>query len=90
MEQNWDHFHVEDVYNFTALALHELNYFGPASRWPGDRSNQALEYVLKEGIPYNQDQVRLLGKISAYSGLEFDSLLQSVSKKPIPANIFIK
>ncbi|MFX1286716.1 MAG: Ldh family oxidoreductase [Promethearchaeota archaeon] len=69
---------------------YELNYFGPASRWPGDRSNQALEYVLKEGLPYSQDQVELLRRISAYSGLEFDSLLQSISRKPIPANIFIK
>ncbi|MFX0090910.1 MAG: Ldh family oxidoreductase [Candidatus Hodarchaeota archaeon] len=66
------------------------NYFGSASRWPGDRSNKALEYALKEGVPYSQGQIETLRRIATYVGLDFDKMVQSLGKKPYPVEIFNK
>lgn len=69
---------------------YENKYFGPASRWPGDRANEAIEYSLKEGIPYSEGQIETLKRSAAYLGLDFHSMIQSVGKKPYPAEIFKK
>jgi L-2-hydroxycarboxylate dehydrogenase (NAD+) len=65
-------------------------YFGPASRWPGDRSNKATEYVLKNGIPYSQGQIDTLRRAAAYVGCNFDEMVKSTVKRNFPEAIFQK
>jgi LDH2 family malate/lactate/ureidoglycolate dehydrogenase len=69
---------------------YEQKYFGPASRWPGDRANKAIQYSLEEGIPYSDSQIEILKRSAAYVGLNFHRMIQSVSKKHYPAEIFNK
>ena len=63
-------------------------YFGPNSRWPGDRSKQALAYSEANGIPYHQGQIDSLKRTAEHVGLSFD--LKSVSFKEYPEEIFNK
>lgn len=74
----------------TLMKDYETRYFGSASRWPGDRANKAIEYALKEGIPYSQGQIETLRRSAAYVGLNFDSMVKSISHKPYPSEIFRK
>ncbi len=69
---------------------YEEKYFGSASRWPGDRANEAIEYVLTEGIPYSEGQIATLKRTAAYVGIDFHTMIQSVGRKPYPAEIFKK
>ena len=69
---------------------YEINYFGPASRWPGDRAKEAIKYALKEGIPYSKGQIETLKRSAAFVGLDFNAMIQSMGKKPYPAEVFKK
>ncbi len=69
---------------------YETNYFGPASRWPGDRSNKAIKYALEEGLPYSQGQIETLRRSATHVGLDFDKLVKSLGKKSYPVDIFKK
>ncbi|UCG02805.1 MAG: Ldh family oxidoreductase [Candidatus Heimdallarchaeota archaeon] len=69
---------------------YELKYFGSASRWPGDRANEAYEYSIKEGIPYDQGQIEMLKRAALHIGLNFDERVKSVGRKPYPYAIFRK
>ena len=69
---------------------YENNYFGPASRWPGDRANEAIIYSLTEGIPYSKGQIDTLKRAAEYVGRDFHSMIQSVGKKQFPEKIFSK
>lgn len=69
---------------------YESKYFGPASRWPGDRANEAHEYAMKEGIPYSQGQVDMLKRAAAHVGLNFNKMVKAVGNKPYPIEIFKK
>ncbi len=63
-------------------------YFGPNSRWPGDRSELALKYSEKEGIPYSEGQIESLKRTAEHVGLSFN--LRPVSFKEYPEEIFNK
>lgn len=67
---------------------YESKYFGKNSRWPGDRANQALEYSMKEGIPYNDSQVNTLKRAAEYVRIDFD--LKSLTYKNYPNDVFNK
>ena len=67
---------------------YEENYFGPRSRWPGDRAEKALKYSLENGIPYSTGQINTLKRAAEYVGLSFD--LKPIAKKPFPKDIFNK
>ncbi|MHA2090284.1 MAG: Ldh family oxidoreductase [Candidatus Kariarchaeaceae archaeon] len=69
---------------------YENKYFGSASRWPGDRSQQALEYVKTEGIPYSEGQIATLRRAAEVAGVNFDETLQSFGKKKYPVDVFNK
>jgi L-2-hydroxycarboxylate dehydrogenase (NAD+) len=69
---------------------YEENYFGTNTRWPGDRSKKALEYSIKEGIPYSEGQIEMWKRAAKHVDLEFDELIQSIGKKPYPKEIFKK
>ncbi|KKL18456.1 hypothetical protein LCGC14_2475320, partial [marine sediment metagenome] len=69
---------------------YESLYFGPATRWPGDRSDKAEEYAIKEGIPYSEGQINTLRRSAEHVGLDFDRLLKSKGKKSYPVEIFNK
>ena len=69
---------------------YENKYFGSASRWPGDRANEAIEYALREGIPYSEGQIATLKRTATYVGIDFHSMIESVGRKPYPAEIFKK
>ncbi|MFX0125230.1 MAG: Ldh family oxidoreductase [Candidatus Hodarchaeota archaeon] len=69
---------------------YELKYFGSASRWPGDRANEAYEYSMKEGIPYSQEQIEMLKRAATHIGRNFDEMVKSVGRKPYPSEIFKK
>lgn len=69
---------------------YETKYFGSASRWPGDRSLQALEYSEREGIPYSKGQVDTLRRAAEHVGLHFEDLLKPINTKEYPENIFNK
>lgn len=69
---------------------YESKYFGPASRWPGDRANKAVDYALQEGIPYSQGQIEMLRRAAAHVGLSFDKMVSAMGKKPYPIEIFNK
>ncbi|MFX0121707.1 MAG: Ldh family oxidoreductase [Promethearchaeota archaeon] len=69
---------------------YEIKYFGPSSRWPGDRANEAIKYSLKEGIPYSEDQIETLKRSAAYVGLDFHTMIQSIGKKHYPEQVFKK
>jgi LDH2 family malate/lactate/ureidoglycolate dehydrogenase len=69
---------------------YEENYFGPSSRWPGDRSNAAISYALEHGIPYSRGQVETLERAASHVGLDFDRMIKSVGTKPYPKEIFKK
>lgn len=74
----------ELMYNY------ESKYFGVASRWPGDRANEAYEYSMKEGIPYSQGQINMLKRAGDHVSMNFDNMVKSVGKKPYPIDIFKK
>ncbi len=74
----------------TLMKDYENNYFGTASRWPGDRANIAIKYACEEGIPYSDGQIETLKRSAAYVGLDFNQMIQSVGKKPYPAEVFKK
>ena len=67
---------------------YEENYFGPNSRWPGDRAEKALKYSIVNGIPYSQGQIDTLKRAAEYVGIDFN--LEPISKKEFPENIFNK
>ncbi len=67
---------------------YESKYFGKNSRWPGDRANQALEYSMKEGIPYSESQINTLKRSAEYVGIEFE--LISLGSKNYPHDVFNK
>ena len=69
---------------------YEANYFGSASRWPGDRSAKAVKYSIKEGIPYSKGQIDTMKRSAEHVGLDFDKLLKLKTKKPFPKDIFNK
>ncbi|MFQ5978165.1 MAG: Ldh family oxidoreductase [Candidatus Heimdallarchaeota archaeon] len=69
---------------------YESKYFGPASRWPGDRGNKAQEYAMKEGIPYGQGQIDMLKRAATHVGLSFEKMVKAVGNKPYPIEIFKK
>ncbi|HUT82632.1 MAG TPA: Ldh family oxidoreductase [Candidatus Bathyarchaeia archaeon] len=69
---------------------YEENYFGSASRWPGERAQKALEYSMKEGIPYHQGQIDMLKRAAKKAGLDFNNLVHSLGDKPYPTEIFKK
>lgn len=69
---------------------YETKYFGPSTRWPGDRSKIALEYSNKEGIPYSDGQIDMLKRATKKVGLEFNKLIKLKAKKPFPKEIFRK
>ena len=63
-------------------------YFGPNSRWPGDRGDQALEYSETNGVPYSTGQINSLKRTAEYVNLEFN--LEPISFKEFPEYIFNK
>ncbi len=63
-------------------------YFGPRSRWPGDRAHACIKYALEHGIPYSEGQINTLKRATAHAGLEFN--LQPVSEKEFPKELFRK
>ncbi len=63
-------------------------YFGERSRWPGDRSNEALNYSEKYGIPYNEAQIDTLRRAAEHVNIEFNLL--SVGNHEYPSEIFNK
>ncbi|MDH5401387.1 MAG: Ldh family oxidoreductase [Candidatus Heimdallarchaeota archaeon] len=65
-------------------------YFGPASRWSGVRANQAFQYSKTQGIPYSTGQINTLRRSAESVGLDFDTLIQPISEKSYPANLFNK
>ncbi|MHA1759387.1 MAG: Ldh family oxidoreductase [Candidatus Heimdallarchaeota archaeon] len=69
---------------------YETKYFGPSTRWPGDRSILALEYSNKEGIPYSDGQIEMLKRAAKKVGIEFDQIIKLESKKEFPKEIFKK
>jgi len=69
---------------------YESKYFGPASRWPGDRSLYAQEYAEREGIPYSTGQVNTLRRAAESVGLSFDEILEPCSIQEFPKDIFNK
>ena len=75
------------------LRIHDLmndykKYFGPNSRWPGDRSNMALSYSEANGIPYSTGQINSLKRTADYVGITFE--LKPISFKEFPEDIFNK
>ncbi|MFX0115315.1 MAG: Ldh family oxidoreductase [Candidatus Hodarchaeota archaeon] len=69
---------------------YEAKYFGSASRWPGDRANRAINYTMKEGIPYSKGQIEMLRRAAAHVGLSFDAMVKMEANKPYPNEIFRK
>ncbi|HKZ41296.1 MAG TPA: Ldh family oxidoreductase, partial [Candidatus Hodarchaeales archaeon] len=69
---------------------YETKYFGPSSRWPGDRADRAKAYSVKEGIPYSKGQVETLKRTANEVGLDFASIVKSQGQKPFPDQIFTK
>ena len=69
---------------------YETKYFGPSTRWPGDRSNKAIKYSEKEGIPYSDGQIAMLKRAASHVNLNFDELIRSNGRKPFPIEIFKK
>lgn len=69
---------------------YEDNYFGPSSRWPGDRAHACMEYAEKEGIPYSEGQVNTLKRSAEHVGLNFDEILKPISEKEYPKELFKK
>ncbi len=67
---------------------YETKYFGKSSRWPGDRANQALDYSMKEGIPYSVSQINTLKRAADYVGIKFE--LNSLENKNYPHDVFNK
>ncbi|MHA1992659.1 MAG: Ldh family oxidoreductase [Candidatus Hodarchaeales archaeon] len=67
---------------------YESKYFGINSRWPGDRAQEALEYSIREGIPYNKGQIESLQRTADYVKIEFS--LKRISFKLYPSSIFNK
>ncbi len=74
----------------TVMQDYESKYFGPASRWPGDRANKAIDYAMQEGIPYSQGQIEMLRRAAAHVGLNFEKMVRAQGKKPYPTEIFKK
>lgn len=83
---------LTDTKNRVGELMHdyESKYFGTSSRWPGDRSREAIEYSLKEGIPYSEGQINTLRRASDHVNLNFDTMLPSLGKKDFPHHIFNK
>ena len=63
-------------------------YFGPNSRWPGDRGDQALQYSETKGIPYSTGQIDSLRRTAEFVGDSFN--LKPISLKEFPSEIFSK
>ena len=63
-------------------------YFGKNSRWPGDRSKQALKYSETHGIPYSTGQIDSLKRTADYVGIPFE--LKPLGFKEYPEDIFNK
>jgi L-2-hydroxycarboxylate dehydrogenase (NAD+) len=80
----------EDVKNRISELMndYESKYFGKNSRWPGDRAIQALDYSMKEGIPYSESQINTLKRAAEYVNIDFS--LISNGLKIYPDNIFNK
>lgn len=72
------------------MSDYEENYFGTATRWPGDRAKKALQYSLKEGIPYHQGQIEMFKRAAEVAGVDFESIVKSLGLKPFPREIFKK
>ncbi len=69
---------------------YESKYFGPKTRWSGDRSIKASEYSEREGIPYSHSQIEMLKRAAEFVGLNFDEMIQSCGNKQFPSVIFRK
>jgi len=69
---------------------YESKYFGEATRWPGDRSQEAYEYAMKEGIPFSDGQIEMLKRAATHVGLNFDEMISSIGRKSYPIKIFKK
>ncbi|MBK5112116.1 MAG: Ldh family oxidoreductase [Candidatus Heimdallarchaeota archaeon] len=69
---------------------YESKYFGEATRWPGDRSKEAYEYSMREGIPFSDGQIEMLKRAAAHVGLNFDEMISSYGRKSYPTSIFKK
>ncbi|MCE7745258.1 MAG: Ldh family oxidoreductase [Candidatus Heimdallarchaeota archaeon] len=69
---------------------YESKYFGKATRWPGDRSQEAYSYSLEEGIPYSDGQIEMLKRAAKHVGLDFDRMITSIGNKLFPHEIFKK
>ena len=69
---------------------YESKYFGKATRWPGDRSKEAFDYSMKEGIPFSDGQIEMLKRATKHVGLNFDNMISSVENKSYPSEIFKK
>ncbi|MCK5046273.1 MAG: Ldh family oxidoreductase, partial [Candidatus Heimdallarchaeota archaeon] len=69
---------------------YESKYFGKATRWPGDRSKEAFDYSMKEGIPFSDGQIEMLKRAAKHVGLNFDNMISSVENKSYPSEIFKK
>jgi L-2-hydroxycarboxylate dehydrogenase (NAD+) len=67
---------------------YKSKYFGFSSRWPGDRAQEALEYSIREGIPYSKGQIESLQRTADYTNIEFS--LEPISTKLYPSSIFNK
>lgn len=63
-------------------------YFGPNSRWPGDRGDKAAQYSETNGIPYSQGQIDSLKRTAEHVGMSFD--LKPIVYKEFPEEIFNK
>ena len=63
-------------------------YFGPNSRWPGDRSDKAFSYAEANGIPYSIGQIGSLKRTAEYVKLDFE--LKPLNFKEYPEEIFNK
>ncbi len=69
---------------------YERNYFGPSSRWPGDRAHACIKYAEKEGIPYSKGQIKTLRRAAEYVNLNLEDLLRPISEKEYPMDLFKK
>ena len=70
------------------LMIDYKKYFGPNSRWPGERADKAVNYSESNGIPYSVGQINSLKRTAEFVDEIFN--LQPVSFKEYPEDIFNK
>ncbi|MCY3411890.1 MAG: Ldh family oxidoreductase [Candidatus Heimdallarchaeota archaeon] len=81
---------VEGRQRIRALMDDYEQYFGEYSRWPGERSDQAIAYARENGIPYSKGQVDTIRRAANEVGLVFEDLIKPVSTQEYPEEIFNK